>query len=612
MKDNNVQSSKKEKGQALVIIALAFVAIMGFAALAVDLGRVMSTRRSAQVAADAAALSAAYSRCMGEDPYSSAYKVAALNGFTDTGYDDSPAKLYINIPPIEGPYTDDGDYIEVMITTTDEPIFSSFVYNGPLESTVRAVGHCVIGSTGTASGPGLGNGVAILALNPTAKKAFTNVGGAQIIVDGGVYVNSTASDAVHQTGSATLKMSWAKVRGGADVGGAFGTYLDGSGGIAKQIDVVGDFRTSGAGQSIAGAFNIGGSVINTASINMTGNPLNVGGSFDNSGAGTVVASQLLIGGDIKNTGSGSFTSDTMLVGGSISANGGSWFRPTSGHTLDLRVNGDIDLSGSAMIGQNNNASVLLGGKVKTSGGAKVNGTATKASLPKPTFSVTVPQLADPLADVLFPPAPPTESCTKLSIQNWGGPHKPAMVSGKYYCNIDVGGSASVIIPPGTYWTDSFSLGGAASLVMDGVHLYITGKKANNAFTVGGSGSVSLMGTMVYIQSGSFSFNGAGGTLNWTAPGAGQEYQGLALYMDRANSSAADLTGSAKIGQMSGTWYAPASACSFVGATKTTVYSQFICDTVKVTGSANLTIKYDSTLVYQVSTPGQASEVSLAE
>ena len=64
--------------------------------------------------------------------------------------------------------------------------------------------------------------------------------------------------------------------------------------------------------------------------------------------------------------------------------------------------------------------------------------------------------------------------------------------------------------------------------------------------------------------------------------------------------------------MSGTWYAPASACSFTGNTNTTVYSQFICDTVTVTGSSKLLIKYDSNLIYQVGQTGSPSTVSLVE
>jgi len=607
----HLENAQHESGQALVLIALAFVVMMGFAALAVDFGSVFASRRRAQSAADSAALSAAYALCSGEDLFYKAFDMITLNGYDIESVDEDGNYLVeVYNPPIEGPYVDDPDYIEVTIKVISEPIFSSFVYNGPLESTVRAVSHCTPATNGAAYNPGLGNGVSILALNPSASHAITNLGGAEIDVDGGVYVNSTANDAFYQTGSATMKMNWAKVRGGAELGGAFGTYLDGSGGYAKVIDVVKDFKTSGSGKAISGAFNIGGNVINSASVNMTGDPMNVGGNFDNSGAATVVAPSLLIGGNVINKGSGSFTSQSMTVGGNITADGGSWFRPSSGNTLNLRVGGNIDLSGSAAIGSGSNANVTVAGTVTKSGGSKINGTVSKAAVTKPTFSVDVPYMEDPLATVLYPPEPPTTSCETLNVPNWGT-HNLDLVSGKYYCKFDIGGSANVTIPPGTYWVNSFSLGGAAKLKMDGVQLYITGNGTSNGFTVGGSGSISMLGTMVYIQSGSFSFSGASGTLDWTAPESG-EYHGLSLFLDRENSSKASLSGSAAIGSMSGTWYAPASACSFTGNTNTTVYSQFICDTVTVTGSSKLLIKYDSNLIYQVGQTGSPSTVSLVE
>jgi uncharacterized membrane protein len=47
---------KTENGQALVLIALAFVAMLGFVALAIDGGMIYSDRRFAQNGADAASL----------------------------------------------------------------------------------------------------------------------------------------------------------------------------------------------------------------------------------------------------------------------------------------------------------------------------------------------------------------------------------------------------------------------------------------------------------------------------------------------------------------------------------------------------------------------------
>jgi uncharacterized membrane protein len=53
----NQESS--EYGQALVLIALAFVVLIGFAALAIDGGMTYSNRRIAQAASDSASLAGA-------------------------------------------------------------------------------------------------------------------------------------------------------------------------------------------------------------------------------------------------------------------------------------------------------------------------------------------------------------------------------------------------------------------------------------------------------------------------------------------------------------------------------------------------------------------------
>jgi Flp pilus assembly protein TadG len=54
-----------ERGQALIIIALALVGLVGMVALAVDGGNVFLDRRTAQNAADSAALASALSRIQG-------------------------------------------------------------------------------------------------------------------------------------------------------------------------------------------------------------------------------------------------------------------------------------------------------------------------------------------------------------------------------------------------------------------------------------------------------------------------------------------------------------------------------------------------------------------
>src|SRR3989449_1343126 len=56
----NMNTSKKQKGFVLVVLALLLVVLIGFLALAVDIGVLYSARTSAQEVADAAALAGAF------------------------------------------------------------------------------------------------------------------------------------------------------------------------------------------------------------------------------------------------------------------------------------------------------------------------------------------------------------------------------------------------------------------------------------------------------------------------------------------------------------------------------------------------------------------------
>src|SRR5512133_1472468 len=75
------KQSIDEKGQVLVFIILAIVAIFGFAALAVDFGRVFSERRRAQNAADAAAYAAAYAGAKSQDWKAAGIASSQINGY---------------------------------------------------------------------------------------------------------------------------------------------------------------------------------------------------------------------------------------------------------------------------------------------------------------------------------------------------------------------------------------------------------------------------------------------------------------------------------------------------------------------------------------------------
>jgi hypothetical protein len=73
----------RERGQLLVVFAIALVAIVGTVGLVIDGGSTFVQRRAEQNVADAAAMAAGYAYLAGTDITVAAHTVAAANGYTD-------------------------------------------------------------------------------------------------------------------------------------------------------------------------------------------------------------------------------------------------------------------------------------------------------------------------------------------------------------------------------------------------------------------------------------------------------------------------------------------------------------------------------------------------
>ena len=201
---------KSEKGQSVVLLALAFVALLGFTALAIDGGMVYADRRYAQNAADTASLAgggAAALRLENEFVKESSFSCASSkvakaataavtdaiyragdNGFTIDPEisDDHGVNVTCGVDN-SGPYS--RHYLDVLVKIKMETrtAFAHFVYNGKLENKVEAVTRIYPRTP-------LSYGNAIVSLNPAACSGQSN--GANFhgdaIVDvtgGGVFSN---------------------------------------------------------------------------------------------------------------------------------------------------------------------------------------------------------------------------------------------------------------------------------------------------------------------------------------------------------------------------------------------------------------------------------------
>ena len=130
---------RREKGQALILIALAAVGLFGFAALAIDGSRSYSDRRHAQNAADSAALAAALAYQRHNDLY-----VAGTTRATTNGYDGgATSDVTIDVVDIaEGsgicPGDTAGKDITVTIKSLIDSTFARIVGKNQFTNTVSA------------------------------------------------------------------------------------------------------------------------------------------------------------------------------------------------------------------------------------------------------------------------------------------------------------------------------------------------------------------------------------------------------------------------------------------------------------------------------------------
>ena len=176
---------RKERGQALVLIILAIVGMMGFAALAVDVGRVYAERRRAQNAADAAVMAWAFNSAWAQDPDPQ----HALNSLARNDFVTVPGRtrIMLNHPPANGPYAGDSEYFQVVLESTVDQIFGQFVSPGPYNLTVEAVGRAVPTQA-------VSPGQAMLAMGQNVCPGIVFNGGANTAVYGGnIYSNSNGN-----------------------------------------------------------------------------------------------------------------------------------------------------------------------------------------------------------------------------------------------------------------------------------------------------------------------------------------------------------------------------------------------------------------------------------
>jgi Flp pilus assembly protein TadG len=195
------KSRHARRGTVAVLAALGLIGVLGFAALSLDGALLHQDRRSAQAAADAAALAAAgnlflnYRANGGQDPSGAASKeafaAAAANGFTNDGVTST---VTVNIPPLTGDHVGQVGYVEVIVQQFQQRAFSAIWDSTPVTVKSRAVARGMWVP--------LNNG--IIVLDPTSSGSLSSNGGSSVTTNARIIVDSNSPSATVITGGGAL------------------------------------------------------------------------------------------------------------------------------------------------------------------------------------------------------------------------------------------------------------------------------------------------------------------------------------------------------------------------------------------------------------------------
>ena len=187
-----------EKGQALIVIALAAIGLFAFAALAIDGSMVFSDKRHAQNAADTAALAGALAHARGQDISTSAKSRALSNGYNDDTTTNVVTVSVEDSPTGVCPANTEGKEITVHITSYVNTTFARVIGREQVTNTVLASTR----ACGSYNGPPF-NGNAIVSLAPDGTGYEGNGNADWIIEGGGIFANSSSWIAAHCQSAAT-------------------------------------------------------------------------------------------------------------------------------------------------------------------------------------------------------------------------------------------------------------------------------------------------------------------------------------------------------------------------------------------------------------------------
>ena len=172
----------KERGQALILIALGAIGLFAIAGLAIDGSIKYSDRRHAQNAADTAALAGALAKS--KNPPDPLWNIVALDRALANGYDDNHVTNEVEVysPPISGYYAGNPSYVQVIITSYIDTYFARVI---GINRTVNAVQAVALAEQPKV----LGDGAMIISYDPDPNCSTGGTGGYSVQVNGSSTMN---------------------------------------------------------------------------------------------------------------------------------------------------------------------------------------------------------------------------------------------------------------------------------------------------------------------------------------------------------------------------------------------------------------------------------------
>ncbi|HEY6491092.1 MAG: pilus assembly protein TadG-related protein [Terracidiphilus sp.] len=203
-----------ESGQMLVLTALCMTVLMGFLALAIDVGLLFRAKRNVQIAADAGAIAGALAEQYGISPSPACgggvtpIACAVQNAVAANGVPASDI-VAVNTNPTDGFHTGPG-YVETILSVPNPTFFFS-AFSGS-KTSFSVAGRAVAGMAPSTA--------CMYVLDPSDPNALT-VAGSVTAPKCGIQVNSSSPNASCDDGQ-TLDVPFLHVVGGQDSGGGCG------------------------------------------------------------------------------------------------------------------------------------------------------------------------------------------------------------------------------------------------------------------------------------------------------------------------------------------------------------------------------------------------------